>query len=88
MAKRRREIALARDERPGGQYSTAMARGSPREDGARDMARLGGARREDLVPDSQRGASSPLGHGTGSKRHEPPPRRKDNDDQDKGPIVV
>jgi hypothetical protein len=69
MPKRRREVALARSERPGGQYSTAMARGSPREDVARGMARLGGARREDLVPDSERGASSPLGHGTGSERH-------------------
>jgi hypothetical protein len=63
--KRRRE--LARSERARGSTDTAMMRGSPKEAVAADMARLGGARREDLVADSERGASSPLGHGTGSQ---------------------
>ena len=42
---------------------------------ARDMARLGGRSRSDLERDDRRGAASPLGHGTGSKRVEKEKRK-------------
>jgi hypothetical protein len=47
-----------------------VAEGRPRfaEDVKAGLARFGGQSRSDLERDHQRGASSPLGHGMGSKK--------------------
>ena len=49
---------------PASQRLSAAARAA---DVAQDLARLQGRSRSDLVGDRDRGASSPIGHGTGSR---------------------
>jgi hypothetical protein len=44
-------------------------------DVANQLARLKGSSRSDVASDADRGGSSPLGHGTGSR--EAPPKRKE-----------
>ena len=70
-----REARLARGQRPRGEHDTAMARGSPRETVEDVIARRGGISRSDLARDDVRGASSPIGHGMGSK-DEPKKKRR------------